>query len=58
VTQESIRDHFTSEAVRANFQPYEGQRIILPHRFTPDPALLKRHRDLFWSSSSFSPSNG
>lgn len=54
VLSKSIRDHFTSEAVRANFQPYEGKRIVLPHRFTPDPALLKRHRDLFSGSPSVS----
>ena len=58
VLSKSIRDHFTSEAVRANFQPYEGQRIVLPHRFTPDPALLKRHRELFWSSSPVPTSTG
>lgn len=28
----SIRDHFSSDAVRVNFQPYEGKRIELPHR--------------------------
>ncbi|WP_414660174.1 HNH endonuclease [Horticoccus sp. 23ND18S-11] len=58
VLSKSIRDHFTSEAVRANFQPYEGRQIALPHRFTPDPTLLKRHRDLFWSSPSVRPSHG
>jgi hypothetical protein len=47
VLSKSIRDHFTSEAVRVNFQPYEGKRIDLPHRFTPDPVLLQRHRNLF-----------
>ncbi len=47
VLSKSIRDHFTSESVRVNFQPYEGKRIDLPHRFTPDLALLKCHRDLF-----------
>lgn len=47
VLSRSIRDHFTSNAVRVNFEPYEGQRIRLPHRFTPDPALLQRHRQLF-----------
>jgi hypothetical protein len=47
VLSKSIRDHFTSESVRVNFQPYEGRQINLPQRFTPDPALLKRHRDLF-----------
>jgi len=47
VLSKSPRDHFSSEAVRVNFQPYEGQRIDLPHRFRPDPALLQRHRELF-----------
>lgn len=40
VLSKSIRDHFTSESVRVNFQPYEGKQIDLPHRFTPEPALL------------------
>lgn len=52
VLSKSIRDHFTSETIRVNFQPYEGKPIILPHRFTPDPALLQRHRDLFGNSSA------
>lgn len=47
VLSKSIRDHFTSDSVRANFEPYEGKRIELPKRFTPDPALLERHRALF-----------
>lgn len=47
VLSKSIRDHFTSESVRVNFQPYEGKRIDLPHRFEPDAALLKCHRDIF-----------
>jgi hypothetical protein len=50
VLSKSIRDHFTSEAVRLNFQPYEGKRINLPHRFMPEPALLQRHRNLFENS--------
>ena len=47
VLSKSIRDHFTSESVRVNFQPYEGKRIDLPHRFRPEPSLLERHRNLF-----------
>jgi hypothetical protein len=47
VLSKSIRDHFTSESVRMNFQPYEGQRISVPHRFTPDTTPLRCHRDLF-----------
>jgi hypothetical protein len=47
VLSKSLRDHFTSETVRANFQPYEGKPITLPHRFTPDPELLQHHRELF-----------
>lgn len=47
VLSKSIRDHFTSESVRVSFQPYEGKRINLPHRFTPEPTLLLRHRKLF-----------
>jgi hypothetical protein len=50
VLSKSIRDHFTSEAVGLNFQPYEGKRINLPHRFMPEPALLQRHRNLFENS--------
>lgn len=47
VLSKSIRDHFTVESVRVNFQPYEGKRIDLPHRFIPDSGLLQRHRDIF-----------
>lgn len=47
VISKSIRDHFTSESVRQNFQPYEGKPITLPHRFVPDQALLARHREMF-----------
>jgi hypothetical protein len=36
--------------VRLNFQPYEGKRINLSHRFMPEPALLQRHRNLFENS--------
>lgn len=51
VLSKSIRDHFSSESVRANFQPYEGKQINLPHRFTPQPDLLRIHRDIFAGSS-------
>lgn len=51
VLSKSIRDHFASESVRANFQPYEGKRIDLPHRFMPDPTLLRRHREIFANST-------
>lgn len=50
VLSKSIRDHFTPEPVRANFQPYEGKRINPPHRFLPDPAQQQQQqqqRDLF-----------
>lgn len=47
VLSKSIRDHFTSESVRVNFQPYEGKRINPPYRFAPAPALLQRHREIF-----------
>lgn len=51
VLSKSIRDHFTSEAVRVNFQPYEGKRIRLPGRFAPDERLLRVHRELFAKSA-------
>jgi hypothetical protein len=47
VLSKSIRDHFTSESVRVNFQPFEGKRIDLPHRFRPEAELLNRHREIF-----------
>lgn len=52
VLSKSIRDHFSSEAVRVNFQPYEGKRIELPHRFVPDPVLMQRHRDIFSNATA------
>jgi hypothetical protein len=58
VLSKSIRDHFTSESVRVNFQPHEGKRIDLPHRFTPDPALLTRHRELFSNPAGRLDANG
>ncbi|MFT3781483.1 MAG: HNH endonuclease [Nibricoccus sp.] len=51
VLSKAIRDHFTSESVRVNFQPYEGKQISLPDRFRPSPELLARHRQLFVTSS-------
>jgi hypothetical protein len=50
VLSKSIRDHFSSESVRANFQPYEGKRIDLPHRFAPDVTLIESHREIFSNS--------
>lgn len=47
VLSKSIRDHFTSESVRVNFQSYEGKPIHLPHRFHPDSTFLAKHRQLF-----------
>ena len=52
VLSKSIRDHFSSDAVRVNFEPYEGKRMELPHRFTPDPALMQRHRDIFSNATA------
>lgn len=46
VLSKAIRDHFTSEAVRINFQAYEGRKLNLPTRYAPDPELLQRHREL------------
>jgi hypothetical protein len=51
VISASIRDHFTSESVRTNFQPYEGKRITLPTRFCPDPDLIAQHRKIFVNAS-------
>lgn len=51
VLSKSLRDHFTSEAVRVNFAPYEGKPITLPKRFVPDPLLLDRHRSVFAARS-------
>jgi putative restriction endonuclease len=47
VLSKSIRDHFTSETIRVNFHPYEGKQIELPHRFTPEKNLLRRHCEIF-----------
>jgi len=58
VLSKSIRDHFTSESVRMNFQPYEGKRIDLPYRFTSDATLLKCHRDIFSKSRQPIVANG
>lgn len=47
VLSRSLRDHFTCAALRANFALYEGKRITLPYRYTPDAAFLARHRAAF-----------
>lgn len=58
VLSKSIRDHFISESVRVNFQPYEGKQIDLPHRFSPGAALLKCHRDIFSNTGGPFVANG
>ncbi len=47
VVSKSLRDQFSAEVVRLNFQRFEGKSIEMPSRFRPEPALLQRHRDLF-----------
>ena len=51
VISKSIRDHYTSDSVRTNFQPYEGKRIDIPHRFSPEPSFVTAHREIFSSLS-------
>lgn len=47
VISKSIRDNFTVDTVRENFEKYEGKRITMPERFLPDPSFLEIHRENF-----------
>ena len=40
-----LREHFTNEAVRAHFEPYEGKRLRTPARFVPEHRFLAFHRE-------------
>jgi predicted restriction endonuclease len=40
-----LREHFTNDAVRSHFEPYEGTRLRAPTRFTPDERFLAYHRE-------------
>ncbi len=42
----SLRNHCTQESLSENFLRFEGKRIALPERFTPESGLLERHREL------------
>lgn len=46
VYSRALRGEVTADAWRQFFQPYDGHRIRLPVRFTPDADLLARHRQL------------
>jgi putative restriction endonuclease len=39
-----LREHFTNDAIRTHFEPYEGKRLSTPTRFTPDERFLAYHR--------------
>jgi predicted restriction endonuclease len=41
----SLREHFTNDAVRTHFAPYEGSRLRAPTRFAPDERFLAYHRE-------------
>jgi predicted restriction endonuclease len=45
VVGKELREHFTNEAVRTHFEPYEGQRLRSPARFSPDERFLAFHRE-------------
>lgn len=47
VVSKSIRDHFTVETVRENFEKYHGKKISMPERFLPDQKFLEVHREKF-----------
>ena len=46
VVSKSIKDHYTSAAVKSYFTKREGKRIIMPIKFLPSQALLAKHREM------------
>jgi predicted restriction endonuclease len=45
VVGKGLREHFTNDAVRTHFAPYEGKRLRAPTRFAPDERFLAFHRE-------------
>lgn len=41
----SLREFYSNEAFKTQFLKYEGAKIKLPVRYSPDHVLLSRHRD-------------
>ena len=41
----SLKEYFSNQAFKEQFQKIEGCRIILPNRFAPDKVLLEKHRN-------------
>ena len=46
VVSKSIKDHYTSAAVKSYFTKREGKKIIMPIKFLPSQTLLAKHREL------------
>ena len=46
VVSKSIKDHYTSVAVKSYFTKREGKKIIMPIKFLPSQTLLAKHREL------------
>lgn len=42
-----LREHFTNDAVRTHFEPYERKALRAPVRFRPAAQYLARHRESF-----------
>lgn len=41
-----IKDHFTTAITCDYFKKYEGKKIAMPSKFSPNQGLLQRHREL------------
>lgn len=40
----TLKEYYSNRAFQDYFQSLEGQKLVLPNRFEPDPALLEKHR--------------
>ena len=47
ILSKRLKEHFSNQSVRENFEPYEGKKIECPEKFEPDRAFLDYHRSAF-----------
>lgn len=45
IVSREICEHYHSDAVKTHFVKRQGQRLMMPTRFPPDPVFLAQHRD-------------
>jgi predicted restriction endonuclease len=47
VLSKRLKDHFSNQSLKENFQPFEGKKIECPEKFEPDQSFLEFHRKNF-----------